>query len=259
MAPRPWRCRGRRPAGTAAPGVPRGPRHDAAARPAGTGRRGGQAPVVAGGGVRDHRDAHDPLARGAAAAQVGTGYLLADEAGTNAVHRAALADPCFTSTTLTRAYTGRWARGLTNRFILDHPDAPPGYPHLHHLTAPLRAAAVRAGDPQTAHLWAGRATRPPGRCPPARSPARWHPETRPSPSSSPSATPGSGLPDRRTLEGEALLVPGGRHGRLVVRAGGAGPAAGWLPRLSSVRVVKQIERGVVFRLGRAQPELRRPG
>ena len=58
-------------------------------------------------------------------------------------------------TELTRAYTGRWARGLANRFIAEHRDAPAAYPQLHHLTAPLRKAAVAAGDAQVAHLWAG--------------------------------------------------------------------------------------------------------
>ena len=112
-------------------------------------------PVAAGGGISDAADAASVLERGACAAQVGTAYLLADEAGTNPVHRAALTDGAFTATAVTRAYTGRWARGLANRFMADHVDAPAGYPHLHHLTAPLRAAAVAAGDRQVAHLWAG--------------------------------------------------------------------------------------------------------
>ena len=112
-------------------------------------------PVVAGGGVADAADVASVIGRGAVAAQVGTAYLLANEAGTNAVHRAALSGPGFARTDLTRAYTGRWARGLENRFMAEHTDAPAGYPHLHHLTAPLRAAAVAAGDPQVAHLWAG--------------------------------------------------------------------------------------------------------
>ena len=112
-------------------------------------------PVVAGGGVSSAADVASVLRGGAVAAQVGTAYLLADEAGTNAVHRSALGDPAFVATRLTRAYTGRWARGLANRFIAEHADAPAGYPHLHHVTAPLRAAAVAAGDPQVAHLWAG--------------------------------------------------------------------------------------------------------
>ncbi|PVG81140.1 2-nitropropane dioxygenase [Nocardioides gansuensis] len=112
-------------------------------------------PVVAGGGVATAADVAAVLEHGAVAAQVGTAYLLAEEAGTNPVHRAALADPAFRETAVTRAYTGRWARGLANRFMADHQDAPAGYPHVHHVTAPLRAAAVAAGDPQVAHLWSG--------------------------------------------------------------------------------------------------------
>lgn len=112
-------------------------------------------PLLAGGGLHDGATVHALMQAGAAGAQVGTAYLLADEAGTNATHRAALRDPALTTTALTRAYTGRWARGLANRFMAEHADAPVGYPHLHHLTAPLRKAAVAAGDTQVAHLWAG--------------------------------------------------------------------------------------------------------
>ncbi len=114
-----------------------------------------EVPVAAGGGVADVAGVSAVLERGALAAQVGTAYLLADEAGTNPVHRVALTDPAFARTDTTRAYTGRWARGLANRFMAEHSDAPVGYPHLHHLTAPLRSAAVAAGDPQVAHLWSG--------------------------------------------------------------------------------------------------------
>jgi nitronate monooxygenase len=112
-------------------------------------------PVVAGGGIATAGEVAGLLSRGAVAAQVGTALLLADEAGTNALHREALTGGRFTSTTPTRAFTGRLARGLTNRFITAHPDAPVGYPHLHHLTAPVRAAAVAQHDADTAHLWAG--------------------------------------------------------------------------------------------------------
>ena len=112
-------------------------------------------PLVAGGGIHDAHGSRSVMAAGAAAAQVGTAYLLADEAGTNPTHRAALQDPALAETALTRAYTGRWARGLANDFIRAHQHAPAGYPHLHHVTAPLRKAAAAAGDKQVAHLWAG--------------------------------------------------------------------------------------------------------
>lgn len=112
-------------------------------------------PLAAGGGVAGPDDVGRLRAQGADAVQVGTALLLADEAGTNSVHRAALSNGQFTGTSLTRAYTGRYARGLTNRFIREHLDAPAGYPHLHHATAPLRKAAVAQGNPDVAHLWAG--------------------------------------------------------------------------------------------------------
>ena len=63
------------------------------------------------------------------------------EAGTSPAHRAALAGA--TPTRLTRAFTGRQARGIVNRFLREHSaDAPPAYPEIHHVTAPLRAAAA---------------------------------------------------------------------------------------------------------------------
>ncbi|MGV0835858.1 nitronate monooxygenase [Mycolicibacterium thermoresistibile] len=113
-------------------------------------------PVVAAGGLVTAADVAEVIAAGAVAAQLGTAFLLADEAGTSPVHRAALQDPQFTETALTRAFSGRYARGLRNRFIDDHePAAPVGYPQVHYLTSPLRAAAVRAGDPHGTNVWAG--------------------------------------------------------------------------------------------------------
>lgn len=112
--------------------------------------------IAAAGGVSDHAEAASALASGANAVQAGTAFLLSDEAGTSAVHQNALSDPDFAETTLTRAFTGRWARGLTNQFIRDHHEAAPvGYPDVHQLTAPIRKAAVTRGDPELAHLWAG--------------------------------------------------------------------------------------------------------
>ncbi|TNM38294.1 nitronate monooxygenase [Nocardioides albidus] len=113
-------------------------------------------PLVAAGGVDGPDAVRDLLAAGAEAVAVGTLLLLADEAGTTPTHRAALADPAFTTTVLTHAFTGRPARGLRNGFIeRNEARAPYGYPELHHLTRPLRRAAAAAGDPHRLHLWAG--------------------------------------------------------------------------------------------------------
>ena len=95
------------------------------------------------------------LDAGAEAAAVGTVLLRTDEAGTSPVPRAALADPAYQQTVMTRAFTGRPARALPNGFVRRHPDAPTGYPEVHHLTRPIRAAAFQAGDADRVNLWAG--------------------------------------------------------------------------------------------------------
>lgn len=113
-------------------------------------------PVIAAGGLATPAAVAGVIRAGAAAAAVGTVLLRADESGASATHRAALTDPRFTETVLTRAFTGRPARGLRNAFIDAHgARAPLGYPALHHLTSPLRKAAAAAGEPDYVHLWAG--------------------------------------------------------------------------------------------------------
>lgn len=111
--------------------------------------------LVAAGGIMTAADASAAIMAGATAVQLGTALLCTPEAGTSAPHRQALLERRYPETILTRAFSGRWARGLANRFALEHQDAPRGYPQLHHLTRPLRAAATRAGDPDVPNLWAG--------------------------------------------------------------------------------------------------------
>lgn len=117
-------------------------------------------PLLAAGGIMHGRHVAAVLAAGACAAQMGTAFLRCPESGAHPVHKAALVDPRFTSTALTRAFTGRRARGLVNRFMREHDAAAPAaYPHLHHLTQPLRRAAAQAGDPEDMALWAGQGFR----------------------------------------------------------------------------------------------------
>jgi nitronate monooxygenase len=113
-------------------------------------------PLVAAGGIATGRGVAAVLAAGARAAALGTAFMLTPEAGTSPAHREALrrGGP----TALTRAFTGRTARGIENRFMEEHGgDAPRGYPDVHHLTAPIRAAAREQGDADGFHLWAGQA------------------------------------------------------------------------------------------------------
>jgi nitronate monooxygenase len=113
-------------------------------------------PLVAAGGVASAAGVAAVKASGAAAAQVGTAFMLAPEAGTSAPHRQALHGDV--PTHLTRAFTGRRARAIVNRFVREHDaDAPVGYPEIHNVTAPLRAKARELGDPDGINLWAGRA------------------------------------------------------------------------------------------------------
>ncbi len=113
-------------------------------------------PLVATGGLADGAAVAAVLVAGAEAAQLGTAFLRCPEAGTSAAHREALGT--HGRTALTRAFSGRRARGLVNRFLTEHSaGAPAAYPQVHHLTAPLRAAARAAGDPGGLGMWAGQA------------------------------------------------------------------------------------------------------
>ncbi|MEV5182911.1 nitronate monooxygenase [Streptomyces werraensis] len=117
-------------------------------------------PIVAAGGIMRGGQIAAVLAAGASAAQLGTAFVTAHESGAHALHKQALTNPLFVRTELTRAFTGRPARALVNRFLREHgPYAPAAYPEVHHLTAPLRKAAAKAGDAQGLALWAGQGHR----------------------------------------------------------------------------------------------------
>jgi nitronate monooxygenase len=113
-------------------------------------------PLIASGGLFDGAGIAATLVAGAAAAQLGTAFMLCPEAATSPAHRLAIESDA--ETDITRAFTGRRARGIVNRFMRTHESAAPSaYPEIHHLTSPLRAAAKAAGDPDAFHLWAGQA------------------------------------------------------------------------------------------------------
>lgn len=113
-------------------------------------------PLVAAGGIGTGAGVAAVLAAGASAAQLGTAFLRCPEAGTAEVHRHAVGAPG--ETAMTRAFTGRLARGIRNRFVDEHSaSAPAAYPDVHFLTAPLRAAGRASGNPDVVNLWAGQA------------------------------------------------------------------------------------------------------
>ena len=119
-------------------------------------------PVVAAGGIMDGRGVAAALALGAAAAQMGTAFLLSDESAISAPWKSAIEAAPDDPTGLTRAFTGRHARGIENRFMREMralESEVPAYPVQNRLTQPLRAAAAKAGDPEMLSLWAGQAVK----------------------------------------------------------------------------------------------------
>lgn len=113
-------------------------------------------PVIAAGGMADGADIQRALALGAAAVQLGTGYLFCPEANVSPLYRAALCSPAETETT--NVFTGRPARGIKNRFIAEvgpiSPDVP-AFPHAAALVSPLRQASEKSSNPDFMQMWSG--------------------------------------------------------------------------------------------------------
>jgi nitronate monooxygenase len=116
-------------------------------------------PIIAAGGLMTGSDVAAVLTAGAVAGQVGTALLRCRESGAPEVHKAALADPSFDATGITRAFSGRRARGLVNDFMRAHPHAPSAYPWINNATRGLRRQAAARGDAHGINLWAGQGFR----------------------------------------------------------------------------------------------------
>jgi nitronate monooxygenase len=120
-------------------------------------------PVVASGGIMDGRGIAAALALGAAAVQMGTAFLTTTESGIPDSYKAAVLAARETDTRVTRAFSGRPARGIANRFMNEvearGPEANLGYPAQNALTRPLRTEAARRNRPEFLSLWAGQGLR----------------------------------------------------------------------------------------------------
>ena len=119
-------------------------------------------PVIAAGGIMDGRGIAAALALGARAAQMGTAFLACDESGIHAAYKERLLqatrDEALARTCLTRAFSGRYARGLVNRFIETMQpleQVVPPYPVQNALTGAIRGHAGKSGDTGWMSLWAG--------------------------------------------------------------------------------------------------------
>ena len=115
-------------------------------------------PLIAAGGIMTGVDILEALRVGAKAVQMGSAFLVCDESGIHPAYRQALLNAGNTPTRLTRAFSGRYARGLENRFMLEMKDVEarfPAYPVQNALTSSIRAAAAAKGDAGLMSLWAG--------------------------------------------------------------------------------------------------------
>lgn len=121
-------------------------------------------PVIASGGIMDGRGIAAALALGASAVQLGTAFLTCDEAGVPEAYKKAILQAREHETRLTRAFSGRPARGIVNRFMTEYEESDAAstilpFPLQNDLTRPLRAAAAKQGRAEFLSLWAGQGVR----------------------------------------------------------------------------------------------------
>lgn len=119
-------------------------------------------PVIASGGIMDGRGVAAALALGGAGAQLGTAFLTCEEAGIPAAYQEAILSATEEGTRLTRAFSGRPARGIVNRFLSgmeSREDAVLPFPLQNGLTRPLRSEASKRGRADYLSLWAGQGVR----------------------------------------------------------------------------------------------------
>ena len=123
-----------------------------------------QIPVIASGGIMDGRGIAAALALGASAVQMGTAFLMCEEAGVPNAYKEAILHAREDQTRITRAFSGRPARGIANRFMTAFESAEAAetilpFPIQNNLTRPLRAAAVKQDRAEFLSLWAGQGVR----------------------------------------------------------------------------------------------------
>ena len=121
-----------------------------------------QLPVIAAGGIGDHRGLVAALALGASAVQIGTAYLFCPEAKVSPAHRRALDTAPASDTALTNLFTGRPARGINNRIMRElgpMSELAPRFPLAGGALMPLRAITDAQGNSDFSNLWSGQALR----------------------------------------------------------------------------------------------------
>lgn len=115
-------------------------------------------PILAAGGINDGRTIKAALLLGASGVQIGTAFIGSDESAAIASYKTALQNASDTDSILTRSFTGRWARGLRNKFITEVEKSGvkiPDYPIQGSLTSPIKTVAQEQDNKEFTNLWAG--------------------------------------------------------------------------------------------------------
>ncbi len=119
-------------------------------------------PAVAAGGIMDGRGFAASLCLGAQGVQMGTAFLTCTESGAHKVHKEAILNIAEDQTVFTRAFSGKWARGIKNPFILEmqeHEGYLPDFPVQNTLTQEIRKAAAAENNPDFMSLWSGQSAK----------------------------------------------------------------------------------------------------
>lgn len=114
-------------------------------------------PVIAAGGIADGRGIAAAFALGASGVQIGTAFLATPESIASGVHKDQLIAATGDDTQMSRAFSGRAARTIVNSYAQSMKDVTdwPDFPLMNTVTAPLRAASIKADRPDAVALWAG--------------------------------------------------------------------------------------------------------
>jgi len=119
-------------------------------------------PVIAAGGIMDGRGLTASLCLGALGVQMGTAFLTCIESGANQKYKEAILRSSEDQIVLTRAFSGKWARGIKNKFIAEmekHEGVLPEFPVQNTLTQPIRKASSSQQNADYLSLWSGQSPR----------------------------------------------------------------------------------------------------
>ncbi|HEX8060277.1 MAG TPA: nitronate monooxygenase [Cyclobacteriaceae bacterium] len=120
-------------------------------------------PCIAAGGINNGRSIKAALDLGAVAAQIGTAFINSNESDAILSYKQRITQSIDTDSSLTRAFSGRWARGIRNTLMNEIENAKiliPPYPLQNSLTSKLRKLAQQNNDSEYTNLWSGQSCRP---------------------------------------------------------------------------------------------------